>query len=156
MGMADLHRGLRVVAGSEMAFFAGRREDSLVAAAEAALGVTLPPTYRKFVVELGAGDIGGHEFYGVTTSDFQTSSIPNGIWLTLEERKTSDLPSHLLIVADTGTGGYYVLDTSSPDERGECPVIEWKYQDSKDEGVEVVAPDFGLFFWEALQQALEP
>lgn len=63
MGMPELERGIEAAQGLGGSFFAGPREASLVAAAEVALGVALPPTYRRFVTELGAGNAGSREFY---------------------------------------------------------------------------------------------
>jgi hypothetical protein len=51
-------------------FFAGSKADDLIQKAEKALGLYLPPTYRRFVSALGAGDIAGQEFYGVIDDDF--------------------------------------------------------------------------------------
>ena len=153
MGMAELERGLAAVADSDLAFFAGCREASLVAEAERALELSLPPTYRRFVSELGAGNAGSREFYGVTTDNFADSSVPNGIWLTLDERKRFDLPKHLVIVGDTGIGEYYALDTSRRDCSDESPVVIWAPGRSREgDELEVVGPDFGSFFLEAIQE----
>jgi antitoxin YobK len=63
-------------------WFVGERSEDLVLAAEVALGHQLPASYRLFVKLLGAGNVGSEEIYGVTSPDFVTSSVPNGIWLT--------------------------------------------------------------------------
>jgi len=92
MGMAELGQALNAVRHSDMVDFAGPRDPSLVAAAENALGVSFPPTYRRFVTELGAGGVDAHEFYGVIDENFNDSSIPDGIWLTLDDRQRFGLP----------------------------------------------------------------
>jgi hypothetical protein len=52
-------------------------------------------------------------------------------------------------------GEYYVLDTSRRDDAGESPVVVWFAGESQeDDDLEVIAPDFGSFFWEALQRVL--
>ena len=66
----------------------GPRPEELVAAAERALGLEFPPGYREFVLDLGAGDVGGEEFFGVVDDGFEDSAIPDGVWLTLRERGT--------------------------------------------------------------------
>lgn len=153
MGMAEFEQALEAVRGSAMAHFVGPRDPGLVEAAEAALGLAFPPTYRRFVAELGAGAFGGSEFYGAIDSDFVASSIPDGIWLTLDERDGFGLPRPFVIVGETGTGEFYVLDTAQTDAEGECPVAVWVGGRSRDnERLEVVAPDFGSFLWSAVQQ----
>ncbi|MGH9247873.1 MAG: SMI1/KNR4 family protein [Acidimicrobiales bacterium] len=154
--MAELEQALDAVLVSDRAHFVGPRESGLVSAAEEALGVPLPPTYRRFVAELGAGSVGGREFYGAIDENFVDSSIPDGIWLTLDERERFGFPNHLVIVGDAGLGGHYVLDTSQRDADGECPVVVWVAGQSQEGDNLEVAPDFGSFFWDALQQVFGP
>src|SRR5829696_7262685 len=151
MGMPELERGIEAARGDARSFFAGPRDAALVAAAEAALGLALPPTYRRFVSELGAGNAGSHEFYGITTDNFISASVPNGIWLTLSEREQLGLPSVLVIVGEDGLGGYYVLDTSQKDANGESPVAIWKTGGGN---LAPFANDFGAFFLQAVVEEL--
>ncbi len=135
--------------------FAGPRPQELIEQAEAALGVRLPPSYRAFVQELGAGDIGGEEFYGLTSADFESSSVPNGIWVTLQERDDSELPESLIVVYSVGEGTLYALDTSQAGDDGEAPVVAWAPGASAPGGgLETVAPDFGAFFRETVERAV--
>jgi antitoxin YobK len=155
MSMAELEQALEAAGASDLADFIGPRDRGLVTAAEAALGVSLPPTYRRFIAELGAGSFGRSEFYGAIDENFDTSSVPDAIWLTLDERRGFGLPRHLVIVGDTGMGGFYVLDTARTDADDECPVAVWVGGQSRDsETLEVVAPDFGSFFWSAVQKEI--
>jgi hypothetical protein len=135
--------------------FMDERPDALVDAAEYALGVRFPPSYRAFVKELGAGDALGEEFYGVIDDNFTSSTVPNGIWLTLKHRDTSQLPDELVIVYGEGDGTYLALDTARRDAAGESPVVAWIPGASEPgEQLEEVAPDFGTLFRERIQQGL--
>jgi antitoxin YobK len=156
MSMNNLEQSLQLIRDNEdQADFVGPREDRLIQLAEAALGISFPPTYRRFLQEKGCGSIAGAEFYGLINVDFLNASVPNGIWLTLDERKASKLPLPLLLVSETGDGGYYAIDTSRQDSQGESPVIVWFPGLSKIEGkVEEVAEDFGAFMFQRLTQAL--
>lgn len=157
MSTADLEAGFAAVAGSNRAFFAGPRDDSLVAAAEDALGLRFPPSYRRFVRELGAGSVGSREFYGVTTNNFTDSSVPNAVWVTLDERSRFDLPGTLVIIGDTGTGEYYALDTAQRDSADESPVVTWSAAQSQENDVlEIVSLDFGAFFLRAVEMEFGP
>jgi len=149
MGMTELDRAFAAVRGSDRAEFVGRRDNRVVAAAEQALGLAFPPTYRRFITEFGAGAVGGQEFYGVIDDDFTNSGVPDGVWLTLRQRTQWSMPNHLVIVGDTGTGEFYVLDTATRSPDGESPVLVWFDGQS-----EQVAPDFGTFMWEMIQQEL--
>jgi hypothetical protein len=115
--------------------------------------MSLPPTYRRFISELGAGSFGSREFYGAIDTDFAEATIPDGIWLTLDERDRFGFPDRFAIIGDTGMGEYYVLDISSVGPDDECPVAVWVPGVSQTgDRLEVVADDFGSYFWEAIQQ----
>ncbi len=133
--------------------FMGPRPVELVEKAERVLGIPLPPTYRKFVSELGAGSVGGLEFYGITQDDFESASVPNGIWLTLNDRRELGLPTHLIIVYSDGMGGLCALDSTGANAQGEYPVVRWTGLYSPE--AERIAPDFGAFLKHTLEELLE-
>lgn len=156
MTMRDLQEGLKIIsANTELAHFSGRKSQELVHAAEAALGVLFPPTYRAFLIEVGCGDIAGAEFFGIIDDDFENSSVPDAIWLTLDERRVSDLPRNLIIVYDLGEGTYYALDTIKRHKDGECHVVAWVPGIMDNQGLDVVAEDFGELFLNTVKFALQ-
>ena len=156
MGLGDLRAALRLVdEHRDRADFTDGQPEELIERAEQALGVGFPPSYREFVRVLGAGDIAGAEFYGVCSAEFESSSVPNGIWFTLQERTDSGLPAPLVVVYSVGEGTLCALDTAKHDEDGESPVVAWVPGVSRsDEQLESVAPDFGTFFRETIENAL--
>ena len=143
--MQDLIGAIHIVEKyPDKAFFAGPRAEELIRTAEARLGVAFPPTYRKFLLTLGAGNFGSAEFYGVIDENFETSSVPDGIWFTLTERKEIDLPHRLIAIGVTSYGELYCLDTT---KKSEGPVIVYQSHLGPDvQEPEVVADDFGAFF----------
>ena len=134
-------------------FFAGPRGD-LIAAAEAALGLSLPPSYRTFVSRLGAGSIGAFEVYGVTRVPF-SGVVPDAVGLTLQDRAgPSRLPSTLLVIGSDGMGGDYVLDTAKGIEP---PVEVWQGGVSVEgQALERVADSFGTWLLANVQLATRP
>jgi len=145
MSMVDLQEALGLVAANpSQGVFAGPRDAALVASAERALGGNLSPTYREFVTRLGAGNFGAFEVYGVIDQKFEDSSVPNGVWLTLNERGESGLPEKLVIVGSTGNGDYYCVELRGGDE---SPVTVYQPGSPPDrQHGEQVAQDFGEFF----------
>jgi len=129
--------------------FEGEKDNALIAKAEKALGLRFPPSYKKFLSTFGCGDIDGLEFYGLIGDDFENSSVPDAIWLTLEERK-SGLPQSLVLVYATGDGAYYGIDTSQVDSSGECPVVSYEMNGS----MEKIADDYGAFLLSELKTVL--
>jgi antitoxin YobK len=146
MTMADLEAALNLVGASTLAAFHGPQPEARVQSAEKALGTTLPPTYRRFVRELGAGFCGGLELFGITGEPGQTDSAHDTVHRTLEER-TYGLPPDMIIVAETGMGEFYVLDLAQSDEQGEGPVVivPFPSPDLPSSESEHVAVDFGAF-----------
>ena len=143
MSKDDLSQAMNLVRVEGGGHFAGPRSSELVELAENALGVRFPPSYREFVELYGAGSFGAREFYGVTTDEFVSASIPNAIWITLDERRTSSLPLAFVIIGDAGDGEYFVIDTSLSGNDSESPVRTWSPALGPGN---VVAPDFGRHF----------
>lgn len=121
---------------------------SEVAKAEHMLDVHFPKSYAKFIKSYGAGDIGGLELYGIIEAlEKDGHGPPNGVWLTQDSRKIANLPHEFIVIADTGYGPHYVLDTSQMDDSGECPVYMWDVGNQK----EKIADSFGDFLYEELK-----
>jgi hypothetical protein len=132
------------------AFFAGQRDDALVDKAGKALGVKFLPTYKAFVKRFGAGSLGSLEVYGVVDDDFEDSSVPDGVWLTLTERSQVGLPRELVVIGDTGSGEFYCLRTDTAGTECEVIVFEPGMTDSV-ANAEVIAEDFGAFLLKMVQ-----
>ena len=88
MSMEKYLSAVRLINNSGEGDFAGPKPDALIEKAEGALNLKFPPTYRRFLKEFG-DDVGGEEFYGIISDEFENSTIPNGIWLTLIERENN-------------------------------------------------------------------
>lgn len=156
MSAADLRKAFDLIEHHrDQADFDGQKPEELILLAESALGIKFPPTYRTFLSKYGCGDIAGQEFYGIIKADFVNSSVPDAIWLTLDERKSSGLPEDFVIVYATGDGVYYSLDCSRRNDAGECPVVAWVPGASKKgDSLEYIAEDYGRFLLETIDQAL--
>jgi hypothetical protein len=128
----------------DLMYFVGPRDQSLIEAAEKAIGSRFPPTYREFVARYGAGNFGAFEIDGVIDANFYNSSVPNGIWLTLKRRRSGDLPIDLLAVGDDGMGGYYCIELLDGKE-GHVIVCEPGAAPPDKLPREFIANDFGEF-----------
>jgi len=155
MSLDDLTEAVRRITTLEGSDFVGPRDVALIDLAEQTLDLTFPPTYREFLLRLGCGDCLGQEFYGLIDDDFENSSVPDAIWLTLNERNESSLPHALILVGSTGDGGYYAIDRSRIDTQGESPVVEWWPLESPSTEPRPIAEDFGQFLLQQLQAAGE-
>ena len=157
MSMHDLALAFELVAkNASLATFAGPQPASRIRLAQAALGVFFPPTYREFVTRLGCGGLGSTEFYGVATDDFEHSSVPDAIWLTLKNRAGQYVPDSFVVIGSTGDGAYYAIDTARTDANGENPVVEWWPGLSGAVGnPRDIASDFGEFFFSEISDELK-
>lgn len=135
----------------------GEKTDSLIARAEKALEVSFNPSYRKFLKRYGMCSISCWEIYGLTKDeDFEHAKVPNAIWVTLDYYRNFNLPKGIVLIADTGDGDFYGIDTRQKDEYGESPVVLWMPGVSEpSDKLKIIAPDFGTFLYETIKNALE-
>lgn len=132
--------------------FAGPRRPAVVAAAESVLGMAFPRSYKEFLLLYGCGNVGGAEFYGVLTSDFENSGVPDAVWLTLKERESSRLSNSLVIVYALGEGSYSCIDCSEKNDENESPVVVWPLGGPEPgTKLELEATDFGAFLLSKLR-----
>lgn len=152
MALTAVDEALRLIGEEDLADFVGARPDDVVVAAEAALGVRFPSSYRQFVSTLGAGSFGSFEIYGVIAEPFD-GPVPDGVWATLDERaEPSNLPPSMIVIGADGMGGTYVLDTA---KGAEPPVEVWNGGSSRPgDKLERVAPTFGDFLLNAIRDEL--
>lgn len=129
--------------------FTGPKPESLIAKAESALGLTFPPSYRSFLLEMGCGGVSGVEIFGIIDEDFHQSMVPDGIWLTMEERRSMGLDPHYVIVGEVGDGTYYALDTREVNADGENPVVVLSVDGKHGEKV---ADSFGAYLFNRLSE----
>ncbi len=129
--------------------FAGEKTLDLVNKAEKRLDVNFSPTYKKFLLRYGCGDVEGLELYGIISDDFDHSGIPDAVWLTIEERKIG-LPKELVIISAVGDGTYFVLDTSQVSSDFESPICTYDTSGKQSR----VYEDYGNFLLSELKLIL--
>lgn len=122
-------------------------EDEIINFAEDILNLQFPQSYKLFLKEYGAGNFRSAEFYGIIRHpENDPEMVPNGIWLTLNERNNSGLPKELIIIGSTGMGEYYVLNTSKFNNDSESPVEIWSKNLNDISRLENISESFGDFF----------
>jgi hypothetical protein len=155
VSLEDVERALAAIgAHAAEASFVGPRSETMARTAEKALGLKLPPTYRRFVRQLGAGSLGAAEVYGVIDADFERSSVPDAVWATVRAREENGLPADLVIVGqeDDEITCLRVLPGGA-----EGPVLVIHAgEDPARVGTRVVAADFGEYLARLVEGALEP
>ena len=116
---------------------------------ERRLGVKLPPSYRAFVQQLGAGHLGEVTFYGSGLGpEFDAAEV------TLRHRSTSNLPTHYVVVYGRGATAFAALDLAELDRTGEGPVALFPTGYGEVEEPNYVAGDFGQFVLETARREL--
>jgi hypothetical protein len=151
MSIQKYEQARALIEGAGGGDFEGTKPEGLVAKAEAALGLKFPSSYRRFLLQMGCGDINGLEVFGLINDNFEKSTVPNGIWLTLNQRRAIGLNPSYVIIGEGGDGTYYALDTRRTDKEGESPVVRLSVDGRKSEAV---ADDFGGFLLEAVKRVV--
>lgn len=111
---------------------------------EKKLGVTLPESYKAFLQDCGAGDVGGEVILGITLEEDEELDMTV---ITLNEREQG-LPKNMVIVYyGWDDDMLYCLDTSQMKEK-ECPVAAL----DKEYHIEsIVAASFGEFLYQMVE-----
>lgn len=121
----EIETVLELAKGHPDADFVGPQPVAFIDAAEERLGLVFPDTYRRFLIELGAGNVGPDDIYGVFRMDFDASGIPDVVGATLDGRATLGLPEAAVLIGYDGGEGKIVLDVSRKQMDGSVPVVWW-------------------------------
>jgi antitoxin YobK len=132
---------------------AGPVSEAAITAAEEALGVTFPPSYRTFLRTFGGIAIPQHlgivhDFMGVATLPAEATA-DDVVQKTLAARVERKLAEHLVVV---GMGAqcqeWFCLDVSRENDAGEYPVVMF---DAKDNALDQqFYEDFGQMLEEVM------
>ncbi|CAO4846590.1 MAG: hypothetical protein CNLJKLNK_01355 [Holosporales bacterium] len=141
--------------------FIGPKKETTIEFAQKKIEIFFPNSYHEFLLEKGSGSFGSLEIYGIVRDEkFEntdyTGSIPNIFWITIHYRKNFNLPHHIILISDVGDGSYYALDLSQMNDEQECPVVIWPvggYDETPE--LEIVAPDFGTWFYDQVMEQIE-
>ena len=121
---------------------AGPVPEAAITAAEDALGVTFPPSYRSFLLTFGGISIPAHlgvvhSFVGVAPPEAREAREASAearddvVSRTLAARVERNLGEHLVVV---GMGAqfqeWFCLDVSRTTASGECPVLLYDARDN--------------------------
>jgi antitoxin YobK len=150
MSLEKYQRARELITKAGGGDFLGPRPEALVARAEAALGLRFPPSYRQFLLDLGAGDVGGFEVYGIVDDSFDDARVPDAIALTLQARR-SGLDPRYVMIGTLGDGSHDCLDTGHPGVTGEAPVVQLS---SEYEDPVTLADSFGEYLLIEVEDAL--
>lgn len=97
--------------------YAGAANESRIGAAELALSVAFPHSYRAFLRLYGAGVIHFHDIFGITDSDLWIDVVQANI------TRPHGLAHHYVWFTGDAPDSAFYLDTARRDGRGECPVV---------------------------------
>lgn len=133
----------------------GTIENSVIDELEYKLNVHLPISYKLFLSDFGFGGAQSYLISGLRTHK-QDEVLTTGIgWKTTHLRTNFNLPHHIIPISDIGDGSYYALDLSQMNADHECPVVVWPiggYDETPE--LEIVAPDFGTWFLEQVEEQI--
>ncbi|RSM76166.1 hypothetical protein DL991_23295 [Amycolatopsis sp. WAC 01375] len=143
-----------VHANPDLANHADGCDEVAIAAAERALGIPFPPSYRRLIEEFGTWDIAGEEFLGVYRTPASGNELLGSAVETLSARDQYGMPADLIVVMFDGMGGLVVLDSSQVSEVAEFPVRVWTPGVPDRGSMETLDENFGSFAFELCQRAV--
>ncbi|MFP4600960.1 MAG: SMI1/KNR4 family protein [Persicimonas sp.] len=135
-----------IMENDELAEFAGGVSTTEeIARAEERLGVEFPPSYRRFLEQLGAGRFGAQVFFGL--SEAAGHSEWDVVHHTLDRREHSNLGGTTVVVGPYGEEAFFILDCARPGDDDECPVAEVPAGYSDIEEPNYFEDNFGRFIY---------
>ncbi len=102
--------------------FAGGVSNEWIGAAEAALGLRFPPSFRHYLANYGGGSIGGEVVNGLLGIPFADACGPDIVYNTQLDRGRG-LDPHLIVLVDNDGDEVFYLDLSRMGQDGESPVV---------------------------------
>jgi hypothetical protein len=157
MRPAQIRRAWRLIeqlraAGGEVDV-SGAVGDAAIRQVEQALGVPLPASYRVFLREFGAIDVGMRTIGGIYWEDRPLVQIRGNVhWNTVQQREELGLREELLVLEIQEDEWYACLDTAY-ERGGECPVRGIDRPPMK--GNRVITRSFGAYVLHFLTGVLE-
>src|SRR5699024_7027672 len=107
MSLESYQTAKRMILSSDDSDFVGGCTNELIDKAQSTLGMKFTGLYKDYLQTFEAGITESQEIYGIVHDEFENSTVADSIWLTLNERTESSLPSHLLVIYDAGDDELY-------------------------------------------------
>lgn len=131
--------------------FEGGGDLAFVEGLEKRLGVHLPNSYKRFLIDYGVLEIAGQEFYGEWPRDRIGGGLPSFVFATENGRKIGEISANDIVIGRTGLGPDFVIDCTIQNEHGESPVFMQSASYDRSSGTvsyerEKIADSFGEFF----------
>ncbi|WP_168210453.1 SMI1/KNR4 family protein [Persicimonas caeni] len=153
MGTHETEEAARLIQRhSERADFRGGASDHEIARAEDRLGVKFPPSYRRFLEDLGAGQFGDQTFFGVIGPE--VDSMLDVVSRTLDQRTHGNLPTTHVVVAPYGSEAFFGFDCADRRYNEECPVAEFPRDYGDTQEPNYFELDFGSFLLARIRDEL--
>ncbi len=153
--MTSIEKAVNIIKQNlDLSHFHGRIDNNVIKQVEERLNTRFPDSYHYFLQELGVGNFGDKEFYGIINGHLDHPSLPNMIWLNENRFKNDLLPKGFLVIYIYGDGSPVCINTKIVDEYGESPVGILNIP-NKENTFEKIADSFGDFFLSMLLRVLK-
>lgn len=126
-------------------------DEPTVDAAEQALELNFPESYKQFLLTVGWLDFDGDEIFGL--GDDLPEPYMNVVSKTTDERNAINLPKCFLVISQTYTGNLVCLNTAET-VAGECPVVFVRFCPVTD--MKILSASFLEFIKSFLLYGIEP
>jgi hypothetical protein len=140
-----------IKANGDDVWVAGPQPEKAVADLEHKLGYKLPPSYRSFLLRYGSLKIFDTVISGIVDGHFEGEGDGLVLHDTERCREENHLPRHLLVV-QPDEDAPYCLATSTPDTKGEFPLVCYDLQTGD---IDPIAGNFGAWLLDTLKAQVE-
>jgi SMI1-KNR4 cell-wall len=122
---------------------------------EQRLGVTLPESYLRMLLDFGLLQVRSISISGLGNSGLEGTTASSVVFATENDRSNKLISKSMITIAFAGYGPFFVIDCSQLNENREAPVYEVP-AGGISYGKDKVAEDFGSFLLKEVENILEP
>lgn len=115
--------------------------------------IILSRSYRYYIESFGFVRFFSFMPLGIISSE---NFFDTGLGWILKISRSDEIPKNIVTIDEIGDGSYYALDLSQMNDEQECPVVIWPvggYDETPE--LEIVAPDFGTWFYDQVMKQIE-
>lgn len=94
-----------------------------ISRAEAALEMSLPPSYKWWLKNYSGGEVGGEEVFSIYEEDFDSVVGGDIVYTHRLNQQSGTLRQEQLAICQSDVDGLFFFDALSPNSDGEYPVI---------------------------------
>jgi SMI1-KNR4 cell-wall len=156
MSVGDYEKAISLLAKNDLKPIEVRRPSQHdIQRLEQRLGITLPESYMRMLLDFGLLQVRSISISGVGNSGLEGTTASSVVFATENDRSNGLISKFMITIAFAGYGPFFVIDCSQLAENRTAPIYEIP-AGGISYGKDKIAEDFGNFLLKEVENMLEP